>query len=79
MSDSHWRNQAVVGSYKCVIFDYGFMFFLAVIVAGDCSGSDIHVFADFRVANIRKMIDFCSLADNAVFNFHKISNGNVIF
>src|SRR5712692_2495350 len=54
-ANSHWRDQHCVRTDFHVVFNYSFIFFLAVIVASHGSRADVCILADRCIAQIGQM------------------------
>ena len=59
-SDTDWGDQDAVAAYEDSVFDDGFVFAYAVVVAGDGAGSDVYFLSDFGVSQVSQVVCFFS-------------------
>ena len=62
-TDVYRCHQSRIEKKKNIVFNDGFVFVGAIIITGDCSGSNIGIFANLGVANIAKVIYFGAIFD----------------
>src|SRR5690606_38365231 len=73
-TDFHWRYQRTVGTDEGTITDHGLVLVHAIVIAGNGTGTDIHLFTYLGIAQIGQMIGLGILAHHDVLGFNKIAN-----
>jgi len=74
MADPHRGHQHVAASDEDAVFDDGGIFLYAVVIAGDCSGTDVGVRAQGGVAEIRQVKCLGAPAQARFLHFHEVAN-----
>src|SRR5437588_7834667 len=78
LADGDRRHELRVAADEGAILDHGLMFFLAVVVARDRSGADVHVRADGRVAEIRQMHRLRSRPEHCFLELDEVADASAI-
>ncbi len=71
---AHGRDESRITSDEGTVFDHGCVLVSAIVVASDGSGADVHACANFRVAEIGKVVGLRSLAQLDLFRLHEITD-----
>src|SRR5579862_2128892 len=73
-SDPNGCNQDAVTAYEDSVFDDGFVFAHAVVVASDRARTDVHFLTDFGVSQISQMVGFRTFAQAGLLEFGEIAD-----
>src|SRR5882672_5256262 len=79
VADFYRRNENGIASDKNAIADDRGKFIHAVVIAGNRSGADVGVRAQFGVADVTQVRNFAALADDRFFRLDKVSNARAFF
>src|SRR5262249_59298514 len=66
-ADAHRRNQRSVTADKGAVFNYGYMLFCAVVVAGNGSRAHVDLLAHLGIAEVSQVVGLGAAAEAGLF------------
>src|SRR5208282_3347076 len=74
LADLNGRNQRGVASHERLLTNACAMLLHAIVIASDGARTDVGLFTDFRVAQVRQVTRFGPRAKLRILEFHEISD-----